>query len=96
MQIEPLLAGDERQRLIEILSEFVRAAGLAGIVARCLDAAGQLAVGALGAAHVVAQPAVQRDRCGLQCLEDGFGVGAQLGVGFLGVGVGGRVHNGRD
>ncbi|MNV92030.1 hypothetical protein D3C71_1865810 [compost metagenome] len=56
-----MLAGDERQRLLQIGPQFVRRIRPAGIAARDGDAAAQLLVLEQEAAHIIALPAVQRN-----------------------------------
>jgi hypothetical protein len=59
VEIEPVRAGNERQRLLGVGAEFLGRAGLAGIIAGGHDAAGERAAEIFKTAHVVALPAVQ-------------------------------------
>ena len=63
VQVDLLRAGAELQRDVQVRHQLLRRAGAAGVIAGRLDAAGQRRRRvAVKAAHVVALPAVQRDR----------------------------------
>jgi hypothetical protein len=62
VEVEAVFAGDEGERHFEVGAEFVRGAGLAGVVAGHGDAAAEAFAGVFKAADVVALPAVERDR----------------------------------
>ena len=78
-----MLAGNERERVIEIGAKFIGGAGLAGVVAGDGEAAAEFVTRVLETADVVALPAVQRNGDGLQPLERAFGVDAQRGIAFF-------------
>ena len=59
VQVEPVCAGNERERLGGVGSEFVGRARFAGIIAGGDDAAGERPAEILEAAHVIALPAVE-------------------------------------
>jgi hypothetical protein len=59
VQIEPMLAGDERQRLGCVRAQFIRRPGFAGIIAGGHDTAAQGAAEVLEPADIVALPAVK-------------------------------------
>jgi hypothetical protein len=61
VQVEAVLAGNERQRLLGVGAQFVRRAGLAGIIAGGDEAAAERAAEIFKAAHVVALPAMEGD-----------------------------------
>ena len=88
VQVEPMRAGDQRERLFEIGAQLVRRARLAGIVAGDRQAAAELFARVLEAADVVALPAVERDRNRRQPLDRRVGVDAERRVTFLGGRVG--------
>ena len=94
VQIKPVFAGDQRKSFVEILPELNIGAGFAGVVAGRLDAAAKRPIGIFRSRHVVALPAMEGNRDGLQFLEDGFGVDAELCIGFLGEGIGWGAHGG--
>ena len=62
VEVQAMRAGQERQRLVQIGSELVGRAGLAGIMAGDRQAAPELLARILEAADVVALPAMERDR----------------------------------
>ena len=84
VQVEAVLAGNEREGLVRVAAEFVGRAGLAGIVARDGQSAAQFLAGIFESAHVVALPAMQRNGHGGQALQSGFGIDPQRGIALLG------------
>ncbi|OQA28501.1 MAG: hypothetical protein BWY57_03499 [Betaproteobacteria bacterium ADurb.Bin341] len=62
VHIHAMRTADQREHKLDITAQFLRRAGAPRIIAGRLDAAREIAVRALKAAHVVALPAVQRDR----------------------------------
>ena len=86
VQVDALLARDERHRLLEVGGELLEVARAAQVVARGHDAAGcGVVVALVKADDVIALPAVDRNRLACQLVEHGVGVDALLGVGLLGV-----------
>ena len=61
VQIQTMLARDERISFFQIGAEFIRRARLAGIIAGGHQPAAERAAEIFKAAHVVALPAVQRN-----------------------------------
>ena len=88
MQVEAVLAGNERQRFGRVGAKFIGRARFAGIIARGHDAAGERAAEIFKAAHVVALPAMQRDGNFLQAFQHPVRVHADGGVAFPGEGEG--------
>ncbi len=84
MQVEAVFTGDQRERPGGIRAEFVRAAGLAGVVAGGHQSAGEGGVRLLEAADVIALPAVQRQGDAGELLEDVFRIDAEVGIAFAG------------
>ena len=82
VQVEAMSAGNQRERLRRVRAEFIWCAGLPGIIPRGHNATGQRATTILEAAHVIALPAVQRNRYAGKLLEDGVGVDSEGGVAF--------------
>ena len=82
VQVQTMFARNQRECLIEIGAEFVGRAGFAGIISGGNNAARKRAAEILKAAHVIALPAMQRDRNFGELLEDGVGVDAERGVAF--------------
>jgi len=80
VQAEAMGAGYERQRLLEIGAQLVGRAGFAGKVARDSQAAAQPAPAFSKAAHVVALPAMQRQRQPRQLLQRPVGIDAEPGI----------------
>ena len=75
---------DERQRLVQVGTEFGERAGLAGIIAGGLNAAaGEARVRFFKAAYIVALPAVEGNGNGFEFFEGGFGIDAKRCVGFF-------------
>jgi hypothetical protein len=74
VQVEALGPGDLRHRELGVGAQLVGGAGSPGVVAGALDAARQGAIRVLEAAHVVALPAVQRDRDLVEARERGVDV----------------------
>ena len=60
VEVQAVLAGNERLGLEDVGTQFLDVAGLAGVVARGLDAAREVAALVLEARHVVRLPAVER------------------------------------
>ena len=89
MEIQAVLAGDEREREIEIRAEFRGSAGASGIVSRDREASAERGRGRLKSLHVVALPLVLLllvvGEVGLE-LPPGVGEAAELVVGGLEVG----------
>ena len=88
VQIEAVFAGDERQRLLGVGAEFLRAAGLAGIIAGGDEAAAERPAEVFEAAHVVALPAMEGHGDFFQVFQHAIHVHAQFGVTFFGQGEG--------
>ena len=84
VKIEAVLAGDEGKRLVEVGAEFVRSAGLAGVVAGHRNAAAEAFTGVFKAADVVALPAVKGNRNARKRGHGGIGIDAEIGVSGLG------------
>ena len=83
VQVEAVLAGDQREGLVQVGAKFLGRAGLAGIVARDREAAAEFFARVLEAADVVALPAVERDRNRGEPLDGRVGVDAEFGVTFF-------------
>ena len=83
VQAQAVLAGYVRRGLQDVLAQLVYVAGLAGIVARGLYAAGERAA-RLEAGHVVGLPAMQGKGCALQGVHSLVRIDAQGGIAFLG------------
>src|SRR5262245_16334463 len=75
-----MLARNQAQRLIEVRPQLVSIASLARIIARRLNAPARQPRRAFKAAHIIALPAVQRNRSALQRLHRLLHVHAQLRV----------------
>src|SRR5690606_30620687 len=88
VQIEAVPTGQQLVNEFEVLTQLVDGAGLAGIVAGGLDAAGERGVGALETADIVALPAVHGDRRGGEGLERGLHIDAERLIGGGGGGKG--------
>ena len=84
VEVQAVLAGNEGERLVEVGAEFVRGAGLAGVVAGHRDAAAEAFAGVFEAADVVALPAVEGDRDSGEFRHGGLGIDAEFGVAGLG------------
>ena len=61
VEVQAVPAGDERLGFEDVGAQFLDVAGLAGVVARGLDAAREVAALVLEARHVVRLPAVERE-----------------------------------
>jgi hypothetical protein len=84
MQVEALLAGDERHRLLGVGAEFLRRAGFAGIIAGGDQAAAEGAAEIFKSAHVIALPAVEGHRDIRERFQHAIHVHAGFGVAFFG------------
>ena len=85
VEIDPVPARDERQRLLEVGAQLFDRAGLARIIAGGLDAAaGEHRVGLFKTAHVVALPAMEGDRRAREGGEHRLGVDPEGGIIFPG------------
>ena len=62
VEVEPVRAGDQRQRLVQVGAQLIGRARLARIIARHRQSAADRFAGVLETADIVALPAVQRDR----------------------------------
>ena len=62
VQVQAVFAGHKRQRQVQISAQFFRRAGLARIVAGHGQTVAQRAAGVFETAHIIALPAVQRNR----------------------------------
>src|SRR5665647_2816355 len=81
VEVDPVAAGDEGERLLEVGPELLDGAGLAGVSTGDLQAAPSQAAGLLlEAADVVALPAVKRQGDRLQTPQGLLGVDALLGI----------------
>ena len=88
VEVQTMCAGQERQRLVQVGSQLVGCAGLAGITAGDRQAAPQLLATVLETTDVVSLPAVQRDRdCG-QLLDGRLDIDAPFRVLFFRAGEG--------
>ena len=88
VDIQAVLARNERKRLVEVGAEFLNRARLAGVVAGGLNAAAfEFRAGFFEPADIIALPAMQGDRRLGEGFEGGFGVHAEGGVLFAGRGV---------
>ena len=94
VEIEPVAAGQQRKRLIQIGAEFIGRAGFAGIVACDGEPAAWFAARIFKTSHIVALPAVEGNGCGGERGERGLGIDTESGVGFAGEGIGGGAHRG--
>ena len=83
MEVDLVLAGDQRKRLVHIGAQLVRRACRTGIITRGLDAAGEFAVAEEKALHVVALPAVHGDFDVRETAQGLLGVDAEGGVSFF-------------
>ena len=79
VQVQPVAAGDVGVGELEIGAQLVGRAGAAGVVAGGLDAAARGAGAFLEPHHVVALPAVHRDRDGREPGDGGLGIDAPVG-----------------
>src|SRR5580658_5372095 len=61
VQIQAMLARDERECLVDVGTEFVWRAGFAGMIARDGESVAECAANIFKAANVIALPALQRD-----------------------------------
>ena len=96
VQVEAVLAGDQRQRLLEVSAQFVDRPGFPGVVASGLNAAaGEHCIWFFKTADVVSLPAVQGDRRSGERGEHGLGIDAEGGITFFGEGVGCVGHGSR-
>ncbi len=80
MQIDAVRAGNQGKRFFQVAAQFVERARLAGVVAGDGEAAAEFGAGFLEAAHVVALPAMHRDRDARQTRERHLGVDLHGGV----------------
>ena len=83
VEVEAVAARDERERLVGVGAQFVRRAGGSRVVAGGREAAAEFAAELLEAAHVVALPAVQRNRDRREPGERRLGVHAEFLVALL-------------
>ena len=84
VQVEAVLAGNQRKGLDRVAAQLVGRAGLAEVVARNRQSAAQLLAGVFESTHVVALPTVQRNGHAGQSLQSGFGIDPQGGIALLG------------
>ena len=77
-------AGDQRQRLFEVGAQFVRRAGLAGVVAGDREPAAEFVARVFESADVVALPAMQGDRDRRHFLECAATSTPSASIPFLG------------
>lgn len=97
VEVEALLAGKEFQDDVQVGAHFVAVAGATRVAAGGHDAAGvDGAFGGLETADVIGLPAVEGDGDFEGAGEGGFGVDAEVGVGFAGEFVGGGDLFGRS
>jgi hypothetical protein len=83
VKVESMPAGNQRQSFGRIGAQLVGSAGFARLIARCDDAATQLASTLLKAAYVIALPTLQRDWDFGELLEDSVGVYAERRIALL-------------
>ena len=83
MQAQAMPAREQVVDELKISPQLIRRAGLAGVVARGLDAAAGQALVVLEAADIVALPAVERDRYPGKLLKRPVDIHTQRGVALL-------------
>ena len=83
-----MAAGNDGKGLFEVRPQFIRCAGLAGVVAGDGQSAAQLLAGVLEAADIVALPAMDGNWDAGKLLECFVGVHAQGGIAFFGEAIG--------
>ena len=83
MEIEAVLAGDERHGIENVVAEFLDVAGFAGIVAVDLYSSGQSAFAWLEAGYVVCLPAVHREVEVLHLCENFVGIDSEGRIAFF-------------
>jgi hypothetical protein len=79
-----MFAGDEREGLGEIISQFVGRASFAGIIAGDSETAAKGGVGIFEAADVITLPAMEGDRNARQLGEGFANIDAMAGVAVFG------------
>jgi hypothetical protein len=92
VQVHSMAPRQERQRLVEVRAQFVRRASPARMRTRHRQSPAWLASPSLKAAHIIALPAVQRQRYSGQRAERRFGIDAMLGIGLPRERIGGDAH----
>jgi len=88
MKVEAVAAGNDRKGLLEVRSQLVGCAGLAGVVAGNGKPAAEFLAGVLEATDIIALPAMDGNRDAGKLLECFVGVHAQGGIAFLGEAIG--------
>ena len=78
VQRQAVIARDQTVGFVEIAAQFVDIGGFAGIIAGRHDAAAEPALGVFESADIIALPAVQANRHGLQYVQGGVGVDAKV------------------
>ena len=82
VNIHAVLAGNQRESLVQILHQFFGRPGSSGVVAGCLNASCQRAC-VFKAAHIVALPAVHGNPYVSQAPDRRFGVHADCRIAFF-------------
>ena len=82
VDVEAVFAGQQRVDQFKVGAQFLRVAGLAGVIAGHRQPAAEFGNGLLEAGDVVALPAMQRNRHGGESCEGGFGIDPEGGVLF--------------
>ena len=84
MQIEPVRAGNQRERFRRVGAKFIRRAGFAGVITRGHEAATERSAVVFKTTHIIALPAVKRDRHFGQRPENFVSIHANCRVTFAG------------
>lgn len=84
VEIQPVLTGDERKRLVEVRPELICGAGFSGMISRHGDATTKAFAGVLEAADIITLPTMQRDRDLRQLTHCRLRIYADVGI--LGLG----------
>ena len=84
VKVHAMCAGNQCQRFLQIGAEFVRRAGLAGMIACDRKATAERLARVFKSAHIVALPALERDGNDGELFQRSVRVHAGLGVAFPG------------
>ena len=84
VQVQTMFAGNQRIRFFQIGTEFVRRARLAGMIAGGDQSAAERAAEIFKATHVVALPAVERNRYLREHFQRAVNVHAEIRIAFPG------------
>lgn len=84
VEVQPMIAGNQGKRLLEVGPEFVRRSRFSRIVSRDGKPTPELSIGILESPHIISLPTVDGDRDVLQPLDGSFGINAKGGILFAG------------